>query len=188
MLEEILIRWREATREEGLQPDRQKAGKRPTGGSGVRIPKEACRRANLGLPIVLFNSMVKRLAAAQGGPESRPLGLRGSSMETTSTDQQFVANRSYVPTQEEIEALHRDIEKFILNKAYRLGWSDGARYTRRRAQLSGMRKILLESMRYRFGSVSSQLRHRVSRISSPERLLKLAGQVLTAETLEDLAL
>jgi len=109
-------------------------------------------------------------------------------METTSTDQQFVANRSYVPTQEEIEALHRDIEKFILNKAYRLGWSDGARYTRRRSQLSGMRKILLESMRYRFGSVSSQLRHRVSRISSPERLLELAGQVLTAETLEDLAL
>jgi hypothetical protein len=168
MLEEIPIRWREAAR--------------------VRIPKEACRWVYLGLPWILFNSMVKGLAAAQEGPESRPPGPRGSSMETTGTDQQFIANRSYVPTQEEIDALREDVLKVTFNIVYREGWYDGARYARQKARLSGMRKILLESMRHRFGSVSPQLRHRVSRISSTERLLELAGQVLTAETLEDLAL
>ena len=168
MLEEIPIRWREAAR--------------------VRIPKEACRRVYLGLPWVLFSSISSAWTAAQEGPESRSPGLRGSSMETTGTDQQLIANRSHVPTQEEIDAVREDVFKVTFNIVYREGWYDGARYTRQKARLSGMRKILLESMRHRFGSVSPQLRHRVSRISSPERLLELAGQVLTAETLEDLAL
>lgn len=171
MLEEIPIRWREAAR--------------------VRIPKEVCRKVYLGLPWVLFSSMSSAWTAAQGGPESRPPELRESSIEMTGTDQQLIANRSYVPTQEEIDALREDVLKVTFNIVYREGWYDGARYTRQsrqKARLSGMRKILLESIRHRFGSVSPQLRHRVSRISSTERLLELAGQVLNAETPEDLAL
>lgn len=56
------------------------------------------------------------------------------------------------------------------------------------ARQQGMQDLLLLQLEQRFGSVPDATRRRVQAVDATEELTRLAGRILTAESLEDLGL
>lgn len=65
---------------------------------------------------------------------------------------------------------------------------EGRREGRQEGQVEGMQKMVLETLRQRFGPVPQSIRRRIREISSASELTKLNRRILTAKTLRDTGL
>lgn len=68
------------------------------------------------------------------------------------------------------------------------GFRQGFREARREAVVKGMRTLVLDTLRYRFGPLSKAVRQRVQEISSSSELTKLTRRILTASSLQETGL
>jgi predicted transposase YdaD len=91
-----------------------------------------------------------------------------------------------------LEETFREWEQKMLRQGRqegrREGRQEGRREGRQEGQVEGMQKMVLETLRQRFGPVPQDIRRRVREISSASELTKLNRRILTAKSLRDTGL
>jgi predicted transposase YdaD len=96
-----------------------------------------------------------------------------------------------VATLEEIPMVGQHMVEWhhrMLSEARNEGQRAGQRTGRQQGEVEGMRRLLLEQLKLRFGSLALPVRRRVKAIDSAAELRALAGTVLVASSLEEMGL